>query len=320
MTARVFIDGEVGTTGLQIRARLADRDDVDVISLPEAERKSPRRRADLLNAVDLAILCLPDNAAREAVAMIENPDVRVLDASTAHRVAPGWIYGLPEYDRHQADKIAAATRVANPGCYALSSVAMLYPLIKAGILPAGHFVAINAISGYSGGGRQLIEAYEDRDSDSYTEAPFSLYALGLDHKHIPEIQRYGGLANRPLFMPSVGRFRDGMIVQLPLQLRALPGAPSPADVHDALARHYEGRTYVTVAAPGDVAAMERLEPRALNGTNELRLHVFGNPAHGQAVVVALLDNLGKGASGQAVQNMNLMLGFEESRGLARHQP
>lgn len=316
MTAKVFIDGAAGTTGLQIHERLAKRGDVEVVSLPEAERKDAAARAGMLNGCDLAILCLPDAAAREAVGMIENDDVRVIDASTEHRVADGWVYGFPELNDGQNGQIAAAKRVANPGCYALASVAMIHPLVSAGLLPAGHPLTLNAVSGYSGGGRKMIENYEDPGKSDYTEATFRVYGLGLEHKHVPEIQLHGGLETRPLFVPSVGRFPQGMIVQLPLQLWALKGKPSAKDVHGALEAHYQGRRFVTVMPLDDPAGMDGLEPEALNGTNELRLHVFANEDREQAVVAGLLDNLGKGASGQAVQNLNLMLGLDEGAGLS----
>jgi N-acetyl-gamma-glutamyl-phosphate reductase len=307
MSARVFIDGDVGTTGLQIRARLEGRDDIDLLRLDEAARKDPAARKDMLNGADIAILCLPDDAARDAVAMIEDGSVRVIDASTAHRTHDDWVYGLPEYDAGQPARIAGARFVSNPGCYALSSIAILHPLVAAGIVPKDHGVTINAVSGYSGGGRKLIEAFESREIDT----PFRVYGLGLDHKHVPEIQARCGLTRRPLFVPSVGRFSQGMIVQVPLHLEDLPGQRSAADIHGALAAHYAGRTFVTVAEmrPG----LDHLDPEALNGTNQLRLHVFANG--GLAVLVAVLDNLGKGASGQAVQNMNIMLGLPEGTGL-----
>ncbi len=320
MTAKVFIDGEVGTTGLQIRARLERRAEVALLRLPETARKDPGARAEMLNAADLAILCLPDAAAREAVAMIENPDLRVIDASTAHRSDAEWVYGLPELDAGQTRRIATAKRVSNPGCYALASVALLHPLVAAGLLPADAPVTINAISGYSGGGRKLIERFEDSDSAEPIAAPFRVYGLGLAHKHVPEIQARAGLGLRPLLVPSVGRFRQGMIVQVPLHLAALPGRPRAAELHAALAAHYRGRRFVTVAALEETVAMDHLDPEGLNGTNEVRLHVFANQAEGHAVLVALLDNLGKGASGQAVQNMNLMLGYPETAGLEQPAP
>ena len=313
MTAKVFIDGEVGTTGLQIRARLEARADLELVSLPDDQRKDAARRAAALNSADLVILCLPDDAAREAVAMIDNSDVRVIDASTAHRTADGWIYGFPEYDVGQAALIAGATRVSNPGCYALASVAIVHPLVAAGVLPADWPVTINAISGYSGGGKALIQSFEDPAAPDPIDGAFHVYGLSLEHKHVPEIARRGGLARRPLLMPSVGRFHQGMIVQVPLLLGALPGTPTPAELHAILADHYRGCQFVTVADAS--ANFARLDPECLNGTNELHLHVFGNAEHGQAVIAGVLDNLGKGASGQAVQNLNLMLGFDQAAGL-----
>ncbi|MCR4378221.1 MAG: N-acetyl-gamma-glutamyl-phosphate reductase [Rhodospirillales bacterium] len=312
MSARIFIDGAVGTTGLQIQSRLEGRSDIELVGLPEAVRKDVSARADMLNSVDVAILCLPDDAAVEAVAMINNPKVKVIDASTAHRVANGWAYGFAELDASQRGVIADAQRVSNPGCYAVASISMLHPLVDQGLIPADHAVTLNAISGYSGGGKQMIQGFEAGDD---ADTPFFVYGLNLKHKHVPEIQAHGGLKHRPLFVPSVGHFAQGMIVQLPLQLWDLPGQPSAADIRAALADHYAGQRFVTVAGAGD---MTRLEPEALNGTNELRLHVFageGQRGEGQAVVMAVLDNLGKGASGSCVQNLNIMLGLDEGAGL-----
>lgn len=313
MAARIFIDGEAGTTGLQIAARLDQRRDIELLRLDDTLRKDQQSRREMLNAADLVVLCLPDEAARQAVSMIENPDVRVIDASTAHRVAADWVYGMPELTANQAGLIASAKRVTNPGCYALSSIAMLHPLVAAGILPADTAVTINAVSGYSGGGRQMIEQFEDASAANHIDTPFRVYGLGLEHKHVPEIQARSGLRVRPIFVPSVGRFRQGMIVQIPLHLADLPGNPTPTDIHAALVRHYDGQTFIEVAEmqadPGP------LDPEGLNGTNRLRLHVYGHAGHGHAVIAGLLDNLGKGASGQAVQNINLMLGLAEDEGL-----
>jgi N-acetyl-gamma-glutamyl-phosphate reductase len=317
MTATIFIDGEAGTTGLQIRDRLAGRRDVKLLSLDQDRRKNPAARAEMLNRADLSILCLPEEASRQAVAMLDNPDARLIDASIAYRTQVDWVYGMAEYGSDQPAKIAGAGRVSNPGCYACASIAMVRPLVNAGIVPANFPVTLNAVSGYSGGGRKLIEAFEDPASPDYTESTFYLYALSLNHKHTEEIRVRGGLNWRPLFVPGVGRFAQGMIVSLPLQLWALPGAPTPADVHAALADHYAAGPMVMVAGLAETAAMDTLDPKALNGTDELRLYVFGSEDHGQAVVAALLDNLGKGASGQAVQNMNLMCGLDQTTGLKR---
>lgn len=317
MGAKIFIDGEAGTTGLQIKSRLIGRPGLDFIRLDDARRKDPAARREALNDADLVILCLPDDAAKEAVALIETESTRVIDASSAHRTAPGWVYGFPEYAPESRAAIAEGRLVTNPGCYAITSVAILNPLVSAGILPADWPVTINAVSGYSGGGKQLIAAFEDSGSNAYTEEAFRVYGLGLSHKHIPEIQKWGGLAQRPLFVPSVGRFAQGMLVQVPLQLWALPGRPGVEQLHKALSDHYAGQRYVTVTDLKDSLATAKIDPEALNGTNELHLHVFANETEGQAVVVGQLDNLGKGASGQAVQNLNIMLGLAEDEGLDR---
>ncbi|NQU55665.1 MAG: N-acetyl-gamma-glutamyl-phosphate reductase [Rhodospirillales bacterium] len=315
MSATVFIDGEVGTTGLQIRERLGNRADLSFLSLDESERKDLGRRGQMLNSADIVILCLPDDAARDAVAMIESDSVRVIDASSAHRVADGWVYGMPEYDAGQPEKIAAAKRVTNPGCYALTSISILHPLVAAGVIPADHPVTINAISGYSGGGKQMIADFEDQEAGAFAKTPFRVYGLGLAHKHVPEIKAWSGLEHAPLLVPSVGHFRQGMIVQVPLQLWSLPGSVTLSDVHGALVKHYAGQRFVKVKSLGETADMSGLEPEGLNGTNELHLYVFGNADTGQAVVMGLIDNLGKGASGQAVQNLNLMLGVAPDTGL-----
>lgn len=315
MVTSIFIDGAEGTTGLQIRTRLMGRDDITLLALSDDDRKDSEKRAGMLNACDIAILCLPDDAAREAVSMIENPDVRVIDASTAHRTADGWDYGFPEMDAGQAAKIANSKRVANTGCYAVASVAILRPLVADGVLPAGWPVTINAVSGYSGGGKKMIAGFEDPDAADKIDTPFRVYGLNLGHKHIPEIQFWSGLERTPIFVPSVGRYREGMIVQVPLHLTALPSKPSPNAVHDVLSAYYEGRKFVTVAdlVKGEGAPI--LDPEELNGTNELRLHIYASKDGTQAVICGVLDNLGKGASGQAVQCLNLMMGVPEETGL-----
>ncbi len=316
MTATIFIDGEAGTTGLQIRDRLAGHSGIEHIRLGDTERKDPSKRRQALNDADVSILCLPDDAAREAVSMIdESSKARVIDASTAHRVTDGWTYGMPELDAGQAALIAGSRWVSNPGCYSNASISILAPLVAEGIVPADWPATINAVSGYSGGGKGMISSFEDPADPNHTDEAFRVYGLGLVHKHVPEIQKWTGLKNRPLFVPSVGRFRQGMIVQVPLQLWAMPGKPTVEAVHAALVQRYDGCRFVTVVPLDDCASMAGLEPEALNGSNELRLHVFGNAAEGQAVVMGLLDNLGKGASGLAVQNLNLMLGIDEATGL-----
>lgn len=314
MTKSIFIDGAEGTTGLQIRIRLEGRPGISLLTLSESERKDTDRRRAMLNACDIAILCLPDAAAIDAVAMIDNPDVRVIDASTAHRTADGWDYGFPEMDPGHAAIIASSKRVANTGCYAVASIAMLRPLITDGVIPADWPITINAVSGYSGGGKKMIASFENADAPDPINEPFRVYGLNLAHKHIPEITKWSGMKNAPVFVPSVAKYRQGMLVQIPLHLSAMPGSPSPADVHDILASHYEGRRFVSVAdlAQGSSAT---LNPESSNGTNDLRLHVFANEAGSQAVVIGLLDNLGKGASGQAVQCLNLMMGAPEEAGL-----
>ncbi|PHS76149.1 MAG: N-acetyl-gamma-glutamyl-phosphate reductase [Rhodospirillaceae bacterium] len=300
MTARIFIDGAVGTTGLQIKSRLENRDDIELVTLAEEVRKDASARADMLNSVDVAILCLPDAAAIDAAAMVTNANVKIIDASSAHRVADNWAYGFAELSPGQRDIIRHATRVSNPGCYAVASISMLQPLVSSGLIDADQGLSINAISGYSGGGKPLIADFEG-GTDS--ETPFFVYGLSLAHKHVPEIQKHGGLNVRPIMVPSVGNFAQGMIVQLPLFADA-------AAVYDALASHYDGSRFVSVVKANDLL---RIEPQALNGTNELRLHVC--EADGQTVVMALLDNLGKGASGSCVQNLNIMLGVDEDMGL-----
>lgn len=316
MTAKIFIDGEAGTTGLQIRARLEGRKDLSFIRLDESERKDRKARRAALNDADVAVLCLPDNAARDAVTLLDPArGTVVIDASTAHRVCDGWVYGFPEYEPDTRHQMRNARLISNPGCYAITSVALLHPLTKSGLLPADWPVSIHAVSGYSGGGKQMIASFEDPAAADKTDDNFRLYGLGLTHKHLPEIQRWGGLSHAPLFVPSVGRFAQGMLVQVPLPLYAMPGTPSAMDLHDALSAHYAQEAFVTAMPLEETLGMAQLQPEALNGTNALRLYVFANEAAGQAVLVGQLDNLGKGASGQAVQSLNIVLGFDEAAGL-----
>lgn len=312
----VFIDGEAGTTGLQIYARLAERDDIELLRIDPEKRKDAAERTRLLNAANVSILCLPDDAAREAVSWVTNPAVKILDASSAHRTAAGWVYGFPELKPGQRDRIAQSDRVSNPGCYPTGFLACLHPLMSAGTLPTDFPVTLNAVSGYSGGGRKLIEQYQAARTNGEHPTPYGPYGLSFGHKHVMEMHRYSGLDHAPLFVPSVGDFEQGMLVQIPLPLWSLAHPPTGVQIHQTLLHHYSQEEFVTVFPYNDTAALRDgkfLDIKTANGTNQVQIFVFGNET--EVLLAARLDNLGKGASGAAVQNLNLMLGLKESMGL-----
>jgi N-acetyl-gamma-glutamyl-phosphate reductase len=308
MKPKIFIDGEHGTTGLQIRALLAERGDLEIISIPAERRKETAARAEFLNAADVAILCLPDAAAKESVSLISNDTTKVIDASTAHRVAEGWEYGFAEMDKDQAKKIAEAKRVANPGCWPQGPIATLRPLVAAGLLPPDFPVTVNGISGYSGGGRPMIEDYVAKGEDATEFLP---YWLTLQHKHLPELSTYAKLSHDPIMQPAVGNFAQGMITVVPLQLGGLDHVPTGAELHAAIADHFAAIDggVVEVAPYAHLERMPEIDPEIYNGTNRMKLYVFANDDRAQALLLAVYDNLGKGASGAAVQNMDLMLGL-----------
>ena len=308
--ARVYIDGQAGTTGLQIFDRIVARDDIELLRIDDALRHDVDERRRLLNACDVAFLCLPDDAAREAVALVENPDVRVIDASTAHRTADGWTYGFPELRAGQREAIAASRRIANPGCHATGLISCAAPLVQAGLLPVDYPLTCFSLTGYSGGGKRMIADYEADGRPVALDAP-GIYGLTLAHKHLPEMQKACGLAVAPVFLPVVDDYYKGMATTIMLHNELLGGAPTTAEVHACLAAHYAGQPLVEGAPQG--SAGPTLYANELAGTNRLRIVVCGNDR--QTSVTALFDNLGKGASGAAVQNMNIALGLDETTGL-----
>jgi N-acetyl-gamma-glutamyl-phosphate reductase len=331
MVSKVFIDGAAGTTGLEIRERLAGRGEFALVQLSDAQRKDEAARTAALNEADIVILCLPDEAAQDAVGMIENPAVRVIDASSAHRVAQGWTYGFPEMEPDQRAKIAASKRVSNPGCWPTGFLGLVRPLVRAGLIPADFPLTVTGVSGYSGGGKAMIEEFETKDSPRYVETVVRTYGLTLAHKHAPEMRVHSGLAHAPVFSPNVGRFYRGMIVEVPLQLWALPKRPKVYDLFEVFGEAYRGEKLIEVAdldhfdffktgAPPDFPKLMNALPTSIDAeslklTNGMQLFVLGNDKTEQARLIAVLDNLGKGASGAAVQNLNIMCGLPETAGL-----
>jgi len=310
---KVFIDGQHGTTGLQIQDRLKDRPDIELLELPMADRKDLAKRAEIARAADIAVLCLPDAAAKELVAALGDSDTVVIDASTAHRVADGWTYGFPELSKAHRQKLLDSRRISNPGCYPTGAIGLLRPLIDAGLVRADSTPAVFGVSGYTGGGKELIAVHEQPDVE-----PFGLYGMELTHKHVPEMKKYSGLKHAPLFVPSVGHYAQGMLIILPITRDITTKSVDAKDVQQVLAEHYEGEKFVTVRPFADRSWLERdrfLRADRLIDTNSMELAVYANPAEEQILAVASLDNLGKGASGAAVQTINLKTGVDEATGL-----
>jgi N-acetyl-gamma-glutamyl-phosphate reductase len=318
---KIFIDGESGTTGLQIYSRLNQRDDIELVSIEASKRRDATERAKLLNAVDVVILCLPDDAAREAVSLVSSNTVKILDASSAHRTAKGWVYGFPELNPGQREKIASAQFVSNPGCYPTGFLACIRPLIAKELLKSNFPITVNAVSGYSGGGKNLIQKYDsfhEQQAGGESLYPYGVYGLQFGHKHVKEMHEYSGLASPPLFVPAVGDFEQGMLVQVPLPLGILDEPPSGEVIYEAIAQYYQSEKFVQVIPLGESTLLREgifLDATAMNGTNFVQVFVFANDTTKEVLLVARLDNLGKGASGAAIQNLNIMLGFPEQLGL-----
>ncbi|HEV7616690.1 MAG TPA: N-acetyl-gamma-glutamyl-phosphate reductase [Burkholderiaceae bacterium] len=312
MKPLIFIDGEAGTTGLQIFSRLKGRTDINFLTLEENDRKDPARRSEAINNCDLAILCLPDAAAKEAVSFVKNTSVKILDASSAHRTLEGWVYGFPEMTEGQHDLIASAKRVSNPGCYPTGAVAILRPLVEAGLIPADYPVNVHAVSGYSGSGKSLIDAYENENSLNFTQTPYRGYGLNLEHKHTSEIEKKSMLEYRPIFSPAYGKYRQGIVLYIPIHLRLLKTGVTASHLQQHLERHYQSSRFINVIEQNKIENITGVEPEILNNTNNMNIYVFHNNKHNQAILVAVYDNLGKGASGAAVQNMNIMLNLEDA--------
>ncbi|MEO0837805.1 MAG: N-acetyl-gamma-glutamyl-phosphate reductase [Cyanobacteria bacterium J06643_5] len=315
---KVFIDGAEGTTGLQIHSRLNERNDIEIVTIPPEKRKDAQARSHFINSSNVAILCLPDEAAREAVSFVTNPEVKILDASSAHRVASGWVYGFPELEEKRREEIRNAKRVSNPGCYPTGFLACMRPLVAAGIIPKDFSATINAISGYSGGGRKLMEEHQTISKEQSNNYAYGVYGLTFGHKHVKEMHQHSGLQSPPLFVPAVGNFEKGMLVQIPLPLHSLQNPPSGKLIHKTLEEYYQNEKYVSLGSINDDSSLRKgkfLDTQAANNTNFVQLFVFANDKTKEALLVARLDNLGKGASGAAVQNLNIMLGLDEDLGL-----
>ena len=301
-STKIFVDGEEGTTGLEISDRLKRLANIELLQIESSLRKDPEARKILLNNADIAILCLPDKAAEEAVSLIDNSHTKIIDASTRHRVSDGWIYGFPEYKAGHEENIRTSRFISNPGCYAIGAVAILYPLIEKNILPSNWPITISGLSGYSGGGKSLIKRFADRSANLNAYD----YALNLEHKHLPEITKWGNLDSPPIFLPCVGNFYRGMLVRIPIPLKAIPSRPSGKDLIECYKKHYENRNHIEVVEVKEGSPHKEINPESLNGTSALRIYALIDSKQNNAVIIAQLDNLGKGASGQVVETIKIL--------------